>query len=216
MTRATQWIDKHYPVTTVSFVASKPSDAEMIKHALLKWSGLTRDVLDRYGLDLDETHVVENRSRDRVLGIDSRTCALCQVYWKGDLKKHCIGCPLALSRGGVPCDHRTDREMVTGSKSPWSAFAYQHDPHPMIDALNNALKFVETQGETLSSKDKKLKEIKGLDNLALVELYACLVKVAHYDIGAGTSEAEHLYHDYNISPDDVADILLERLGNTKC
>lgn len=133
------WKSAYYPVPAGA-VEVKDSTA----HSLRKWEGLRPAVLKEHGLRVDAGCLRETGTT-RYLGagfleLGSRSCALCHHFFNHGPEvedgRECSKCPLARSRGGVPCEGRTLGERV----APWVAFWRDQDPEPMIAALQNLVK----------------------------------------------------------------------------
>lgn len=162
---------KYYPVPADQLHESGASDLEMVDACLLKWSGLTREVLDHYGLKAQgrgvyHRGVYDPREGKVVFFVDSDSCALCARYLTHDGRGgncSCDGCPINESRG-MPCDKRLLQESV----SPYGAWHTSENPQPMISALEDARRFA-LCGRRISLPDrleywlwrigKKLKQI---------------------------------------------------------
>lgn len=125
------WKKKYYPVE-----ACEVPKADALAHSIRKWEGLRLPVLEEHGLTRED-HKISDR-RGNALFIDSNTCALC-VHYFGE-KQDCERCPLAIARGGIPCDVESDRERV----SPYDAFSVS-GPEPMIAALHEAAEWQKAQ-----------------------------------------------------------------------
>lgn len=116
------WKEEFYPVP-----ADQCPKGEAVAHSLRKWRGLTDENCGKHDVEKLYGRVGELR-------IDSRSCALCEHYYKRP-NQDCSECPLALVRGGAPCDYTGDGEVM----SPYLAFEDRGDPQPMIAALEAAL-----------------------------------------------------------------------------
>lgn len=103
------WIAEFYPVPACDCVKG-----EGRANSLRKWEGYTPENLER--------HALRNPPD---LGGSSSSCALCVQYQRHYLKR-CSVCPLAASRGGVPCD----ATKVGEHESPWFAWIREDNPHP--------------------------------------------------------------------------------------
>lgn len=127
------WKAEFYPVE-----AGEVPAEHAVEHSLQKWIGLRPENLAKHGLYY-ETHTViplSGRMKDGYLSINSSTCALCELYSNERSfvdYEQCAKCPLARSRGGVPCDNARPDEEV----SPYHA----RSPEPMIAALIAAKEF---------------------------------------------------------------------------
>jgi len=135
------WKKEFYPVPASKVSGKKTA----IKHSLKKWQGLTEENLKKHGLiftyDFDDASIRETMVSSNLpgcsFGINSKTCALCQLYYNNDgsdtddKSDCCYKCPLYQSLGHR-CDGRSDR--------PYVVFLDSGDPVPMIKALEKMLK----------------------------------------------------------------------------
>ena len=81
------WKKIHYPVEA----GDCPTDnLSLLKHALLKWTGLREDVLKKHKLTVTRSGDVMDR--DDYFSIDTETCSLCIRYYKSN--SNCKKCPL--------------------------------------------------------------------------------------------------------------------------
>lgn len=133
---AKEWLATYYPTP-----ADKVQHEEALAHSLRKWEGLRPEVLEAHGLYSDGWSVFERGGGLRpVIRGGSSSCALCERFYNHrDRETPCAACPLAIARGGVPCDERMDDE----TSAPWGRYTVDKDPEPMIGWLRVAL---ETQG----------------------------------------------------------------------
>lgn len=115
------WLEEFYPVE-----ADEVAPEEALNHSLRKWEGFAPEALAR--------HKIETAP----IGCYSDTCALCKNFFAS--APHCATCPLALSRGGVPCGRQTLAEANKGKDSPWHTMVCTGNPLPMIAALRKAKK----------------------------------------------------------------------------
>ena len=131
--KSIKWLMNYYPVT-----ADHLRDAtklECLEHSLKKWIGLTR--LKSYGLmlDHDERSLVEDKTSNIVLRIDSGSCALCIKHYDAYMAGidgygiDCDKCPLAIHLG-KPCDDLKDNLYM-------KSFI---NPSLMVKALRAAIK----------------------------------------------------------------------------
>ena len=114
------WKAEFYPVD-----ASKAEDP--LAHSLRKWEGLSQleaHGLRQYGGMLED-------SDGLVFYFDSDTCALCHKHVESE---RCQTCPLAIARGGVPCDEPRSDEQA----SPYMVGTRDRDPAPMLHWLRLA------------------------------------------------------------------------------
>lgn len=110
---------------------------EVVAHSLIKWFGLQPDRLAAHGLRLANNEVVEIDEKDSrfenvVLTVDSRTCSLCQRYYRNlntTDESPCIDCPLYQHLGHA-CD---DDDGDSDSESLYSEAL--RDPAKMVAAL---------------------------------------------------------------------------------
>lgn len=119
------WKTEFYPTE-----ASECSKEDAIEHSLRKWRGLRKEALERHGAFIKYGDV---RSDGEFFVIGGSSCALCESFFT---ERACKACPLAMSRGGKPCD----REMPNEAISPWHSWTDRFDPEPMISALEKAQK----------------------------------------------------------------------------
>lgn len=122
--KASEWLAKHYPTP-----AGRVPKDQAVAHSLRKWEGLAKEVLEEAGLHTHTDCVkVQGRPVGEVLGVGAETCALCEHYYDSAFEpfgkvapgeQHsCSKCPLAIARGGVPCDS----ERADEAESPWAEF----------------------------------------------------------------------------------------------
>jgi len=132
----TTWKATYYPISARE---TAPQDA--IAHSLTKWRGL----LDLASHGLTRAHsgsicIGDITDDAQLFPISGGTCALCVHFYDDDDDidefARCARCPLALSRGGVPCTKATTAE---GTYSPFERWTLNGDPAPMIHALETAL-----------------------------------------------------------------------------
>ena len=147
-----KWMEKFYPTP-----ASQIPREEAIDHSIRKWEGLTKSNRKRFNIraiNWHDQHVAgsmlfstDSPADDPDLTISWSSCALCNAFgnkqaignhpainWHDQHARFCMGCPLALSRGGVPCDVLAKGETA----SPWAKWIGDNDPRPMIVALKRA------------------------------------------------------------------------------
>jgi len=117
------WLKKYYPVEAETL--ANASDIECVQHSLNKWRGLTKDVLEKYGLVSDES-LIEGDNFS--FYIDDDSCALCVKYLVQEVM--CTGCPLS-KQLGKPCD--------ANYIAPYSIFIRTGNPLLMIKALEKTL-----------------------------------------------------------------------------
>ena len=114
------WKAEFYPVP-----ASEAEDP--VAHSLRKWEGLLH--LEAHGLR-QYSGMLEDVD-GQVFYFDPDTCALCHKYADGE---NCQNCPLAIARGGVPCDEARSDEHA----APYMAGTRDRDPAPMLHWLRLA------------------------------------------------------------------------------
>lgn len=132
---AETWLKEFYPVE-----AHHVTWEEALDHSIRKWTGLRSKNMKRHRLKFSEMNYrfLHDTEHDRIfLSIDAGSCALC-VHHDFDERYNCRSCPLAKSRGGVPCDSRTFEEQTACRLSPYSEFVERGNPEPMIAALLEA------------------------------------------------------------------------------
>lgn len=130
------WKKEHYPVEA-NDESLKNNPLAATRHSLIKWYGLRERVLFKHGLKVHGGTLFDPSSEEQ-LKIDSDTCALCESYYhtsddSRDIYR-CVECPLAKQRKAdhpTPCDLR----LKTESMSPYRMWDDNHNPEPMIDAL---------------------------------------------------------------------------------
>lgn len=111
---------------------------ECAEHSLKKWRGLLPENVSKYDLVLD--HQCRNLYDPENLGsmsIDDATCALCI---KADYTE-CGSCPIRLMRG-----HSCDHNPLSKDLSEYECFLKTGDPVPMINLLEETVKFIKDGG----------------------------------------------------------------------
>lgn len=138
------WKEEFYPFEAYLFT-EKSSGLEAAKHSLQKWIGMRKENLERHGGYRKTYGDLGFREKDivRSFQIYNESCSLCQKF----LRPHggepwCKACPLAIARGGVPCDKKN--ALLGETVSPWFSWTALADPEPMIHWLGKA---VDYQGE---------------------------------------------------------------------
>ena len=131
------WKKKFYPIEAGA-LPLPDDDEQMILHALLKWSGALPDTCKRHKVAY-QNHVIVDLKTKKEFNFIGCTCALCVKYYQGRCGGKndadvCGNCPLKEVLG-APCDYE--------SSSPWHE-SYC-DPAPMIAALQQALKMVQSR-----------------------------------------------------------------------
>lgn len=111
--------------------ADQVSPKHAIQHALLKWTGILPENLEKHGVQY-VSHGVRDKDESVLphLTYSSPTCSLCHLYLMTSDDATCKDCPLAMVRNGVSCDRSRDSDP-----SP-----YNYDqPYRMIEFLGGAL-----------------------------------------------------------------------------
>lgn len=119
------WKAEFYPVP-----ADKVKKRDAVAHSLRKWIGMREENLKKHGC---YAHYSSVRSDDGSFVVSGSSCSLCVLYFHSGKEKPCRECPLAKSRGGVPCDEDDS------PWSQWSSFSKGGNPEPMIAALEKTL-----------------------------------------------------------------------------
>jgi len=125
------WMEKYYPVGAETLADA--SDIECTQHSLNKWRGLTKEVLEKYGL-IVYIHIIKGDNYK--FYIDCGSCALCQKYI--EKISSCRNCPLCKQLGSA-CDYMYD--------SPYNIFTKKGNPLPMIEALEKTLSALQKNKE---------------------------------------------------------------------
>lgn len=134
------WKKEFYPVNAASKRATA-SPLAAAKHSLRKWIGLRPENLEAHGLWNNGLYkILECGTNDEAFRIDSDSCALCQLIKPERNGQGCGECPLAIVRGGAPCDGKKSNE----SKSPYAASS----PEPMIGWLEKAIDYAAKVSKT--------------------------------------------------------------------
>lgn len=126
--KSIKWLNNYYPIKADEL--RDATNLECLEHSLKKWIGLTR--LKSYGLmlDHDERSLVEEKTSNIVLRIDSGSCALCIKHYDAyNDEINCKKCPLAIHIG-KPCDDMKDNLYMR-------SFIY---PSAMVKTLHAAIK----------------------------------------------------------------------------
>lgn len=131
------WMQTYYPITALK-AAELPLE-DVVEHSLRKWIGLRKENLDRHGVRADYKIITDGLE---TLEITTDTCSLCCKFYEG-LDK-CSDCPLFTILGG---------SCARVSNCPYLKYTHNHDPEPMIEALEKTLESVrggnpEQKGET--------------------------------------------------------------------
>ena len=133
----TTWKQLYYPVSVRDFrnQLPEPTMLQYIDHSILKWCGLEKKILVKHELVLykgdNYLPALYSFSDLKVFTIDDLTCSLCALTSSPDSRHRCSRCPITklTSRS---CLDNTDKE---GEHSPWQAFVFIGDPHPMQSLL---------------------------------------------------------------------------------
>lgn len=147
------WKEEFYPATAEEmkdrFDSRGATAADLIKHCIQKWIGARSSNLARHGLSKvsDDSFLAEDEAKaeeEECFDFDNGSCALCAAYQSQSVMYHpCKRCPLYVSRDHVSCTNKSDRENV----SPYDDFIDNNDPEPMIEALEDALAWVNQRSE---------------------------------------------------------------------
>lgn len=118
------WKAEFYPVRANTIADTR----EAILHSIQKWSGLTKENLDKHGCRIDNGDIVDESD---VLSITTSSCALCNLFY---CHRTCKACPLQNVR-----EERCDEERWDEEDSPYHQWTGAGDPEPMLAWLNKAL-----------------------------------------------------------------------------
>jgi len=151
MNKQQEWLKKHYPVSAFDLANSGADDKELLQHALAKWQGITWEELDKADLinNRGDIGYYEEGEFVEILSINTYSCTMCCKYidlaskHKRDEKGHvlgCMDCPIAKARGGYACDVPGYHDE---EDSPWTTWQLTGNPRLMIEAIENAIKYVE-------------------------------------------------------------------------
>jgi len=120
------WKAEFYPIE-----AKDVSEEDAGAHAALKWSGLTKENLDKHNIHIDEYHCIVD-SKGSFLEVGSHSCVWCIINARDeDNRTHCNGCPGKLFGDYGSC------------LSEWYTWERDHDPVPMIDWIEDARKGID-------------------------------------------------------------------------
>jgi hypothetical protein len=111
------WKAEYYPVP-----ADQCPPEQAVEHSLRKWIGLRRENLERHGMRAMSEDITDAQTSEW-FRIGASTCSLCETH------TICRGCPLLAG------------QCVDGMNAWWD----DHDPEPMIAALEAALKMQQSQ-----------------------------------------------------------------------
>lgn len=139
------WKAECYPIP-----ADQTEESEAGAHSLRKWEGALPAMLEKHGVMYSGTYILAKGEEDLDnFAFTSEDCSLCHHYFDADLnlsdyvgddlssyaKYHqdqCRNCPLAIVRGGIPCDNRREDE----DESP-----YHSSPEVMVKWLRLAVQW---------------------------------------------------------------------------
>ena len=139
-----------------SRAAAEVSEKDALSHSLTKWRGLRPKVMSQHGVAQSHSGSCQIIDAHTRLAIDHTSCALCVRYFDHNAESFadlvwvegyeyamgaahsCSKCPLAIARGGVPCD--AEAEHLDESFSPYADWLSNGDPEPMIKWLEAAEK----------------------------------------------------------------------------
>lgn len=137
------WKDEFYPVR-----AREVDAKDAVEHSLTKWRGLRQENLERHGVCIRYSGVVEVTGVCEAFSLSASTCALCVRFYNeskeskeddDDKGLACEACPLAKARGGYACDRYTPEEEYAGD----APYFQLPNPEPMIRWLEKAKTHVE-------------------------------------------------------------------------
>ena len=122
------WKEEFYPVD-----AEEVGVEDAIWHSLNKW--IKPENLAKHGLEMADpaktwSTIWQIDDHSQRMNVSGDECALCACY-HGDEDNDdepCLNCPLAITRGGVPCDDSQEDE----EHSPWKEWSSYRNPQPMI------------------------------------------------------------------------------------
>ena len=121
----TSWLKEFYPEAAEDSSERLGDEPRLLTElSLQKWKGRLPESLAKH--EIEQTPLI----------FAAVNCTLCYQY------SGCTECPLALSRGGVQCDEKTEEEEDDGVESPWERRV--ESPQPMIDALEATLVWLDT------------------------------------------------------------------------
>lgn len=130
------WSAEFYPVR-----ADDPSivtDLQAVQHSLLKWRGMSPEMLDKHGVNVTSNNNLAGT--DDIFHIDAATCALCVKHMSSPDQRPCDTCPLFLVRGGMRCDFSKHK-----TTSPWASWLFLDDNKPMVEWLEKAEVYVNSR-----------------------------------------------------------------------
>lgn len=130
------WKEEFYPVSAEQ-AAANSTELQIVKHSLDKWTGMRSVCLKRHEVSVDHYGDIVDHINAAELVINGDSCALCWRHSKPLLRREkCTSCPIVLATGNR-CDD---------GNPPWDKWLENHNPEPMIAALEKALKWVEDNG----------------------------------------------------------------------
>lgn len=142
------WKEEFYPITAEelkikllndsNFFDKNFRDIALLKHSILKWTGLLSENLKKHALYKNKK---ESKIRDDFedqLYITHESCALCVIYDE-ELFDYgeCHYCPI--KNETKKCDH-DDRDTIM---TPYGHFFAENDPNPMLKILQDKLSIIE-------------------------------------------------------------------------
>lgn len=138
------WKEEFYPVPADDRRA-KRSHTAAVNHSLKKWRGLTKESLEKHGLQkISGSDCITPILGGEHMPIAGATCALCLMeddrtcLNNSTSEKFCRQCPLFRTLGRQ-CDQDNLLD-VSEEPSPYSNFIVRDDPLPMIKALEKTKK----------------------------------------------------------------------------
>ena len=154
------WKDEFYSIS-----ASEVDEEYALEHSIRKWEGLLEENLSKHKVVIynggsgckyviDETlathpdisAIVRSAGFEEKLKIDGYSCSLCEAYQYEEYDGYpCEKCPLAQSRGDIPCDCENDYEVDNRILAPWQTFIRELDPKPMLKALYSTREYLESK-----------------------------------------------------------------------
>lgn len=111
-------------------------DLLLLRHALRKWNGRMPANTTRHDVHPHQ--------------LPKSECTLCaraiveRNTVNPGLPSPCSFCPISASRDGYSCDDMTEDERIRFGKSPWRSWTEDSDPHPMVEVLESAIRYIET------------------------------------------------------------------------
>ncbi len=122
------WKTEFYRIT-----ARKCPRNQAIRHSLTKWEGLTKENLEKHGLEkIFKKNKIQDPKSGTIFEIDSKSCALCSYFLWDDS----ADCPILDSSNFESIESSfCNGDCIT----EYQVWIDEGDPMPMIIALNNAL-----------------------------------------------------------------------------